>query len=63
MLVIEVFIFWIYFGVCFLYGLDELQFDFASVLLKCFASINDVLMSTISQTLVQFDLVDPPSSF
>ena len=59
----EAFIFWIYFRVYFLYGLEELQFDFASVLLRCFASISDVLMSTISQTLVEFDLVDSPSSF
>ena len=59
----EVFIFWIYFRVYLLYGLEELQFDFASVLLRCFAPISDVLMSTISQTLVEFDLVDSPSSF
>ena len=59
----EVFIFWIYFRVFFLYGLEELQFDFASVLLRCFAFISDVLMSTISQTLVESNLVDPLSSF
>ena len=59
----EVFIFWIYFRACFLYGLEELQFDFASVLLRCFASISDVLMSTISQALVKSDLVEPYFSF
>ena len=43
-------------------GLEELKFVLALVLLGCFVSNSDV-MKTISQTMVELDLMGPPSSF